>query len=546
MALNEAEKELVRWVRTTSVGQVGTMDQDFDKQFAGTKMDTILELAMSDLMRGRDGTKAMVGPDDGSAMGKEAMSDLMRGRDGTEVMDKGFCRRPCTCSISEDGEHGSGCPGRWLKTMNCSGTCYLLSQILFLGLQPGARARAGDGARAGASDRAPYGSAMEFLRGCCWPFAGYFRRRRQGGGFLFWHAPLLGYRPSTAKDYDCITKFAEELVRAPLLLLPQPRTGIKFEVIDVEDSSPHFLDKLCNNPKYRSKFPEQVFNPRAQAWIKSLIYAPPKEGFAPVLLTTLNPQEHESELKDKLPWQFIKPMRITTFIPATYIYLYDLASPATYIYLYDLARTLEGTKGTPLILDLTSDNKDPAGYPEPTLDPKSDVRQQGGHIWTLEGTKGTPLILDLTSDNKVDTFLAYQRTQLIDVGQLTSSARSVEEMREVFRSKLVSAMKAGDVLLLKLKDGRGRRRSRRVVPVDERGREGGAAWAKGAEGGLCGKRACGGVARRPSLLARMGSPGPALTGDAQRECVQGRPGAVFETASLSGVRSPRATPVKQI
>ena len=40
MAPDAKEQELLCWVRTMSVG---TMDQDFSKQFAGTKMDTILE-----------------------------------------------------------------------------------------------------------------------------------------------------------------------------------------------------------------------------------------------------------------------------------------------------------------------------------------------------------------------------------------------------------------------------------------------------------------------------------------------------------------------
>ena len=35
-------------------------------------------------------------------------------------------------------------------------------------------------------------------------------------------------------------------------------------------------------------------------------------------------QESEAELKDKLPWQIIKPIRVTTFIPAEYCFLAGL------------------------------------------------------------------------------------------------------------------------------------------------------------------------------------------------------------------------------
>ncbi len=62
-----------------------------------------------------------------------------------------------------------------------------------------------------------------------------------------------------------------------------------------------------------------------------------------------------------------------------------------------------------------------------------------------------PLLLDATSQKSVDTFLAYQRTQQVDVPQLLASARTTEEMQEVLRAKLVACIKAGDTLLLRLK-----------------------------------------------------------------------------------------------
>lgn len=49
-------------------------------------------------------------------------------------------------------------------------------------------------------------------------------------------------------------------------------------------------------------------------------------------------------------------------------------------------------------------------------------------------------------------YLAYQRTQAVDVPQLFSSDRSPLETRECLRAALVRAMKAGDTLLLRLRD----------------------------------------------------------------------------------------------
>ncbi len=39
-------------------------------------------------------------------------------------------------------------------------------------------------------------------------------------------------------------------------------------VLNAGDYSPHFLEKLCQSPKYRKEFPENVFNPRSKAWHK--------------------------------------------------------------------------------------------------------------------------------------------------------------------------------------------------------------------------------------------------------------------------------------
>jgi hypothetical protein len=47
-------------------------------------------------------------------------------------------------------------------------------------------------------------------------------------------------------------------------------------------------------------------------------------GFAVVVLSTLDPKEAELELKDKLPWGLMRPIRVTAFIPASHAHLADL------------------------------------------------------------------------------------------------------------------------------------------------------------------------------------------------------------------------------
>ncbi|KAG1671552.1 hypothetical protein FOA52_011274 [Chlamydomonas sp. UWO 241] len=111
-------------------------------------------------------------------------------------------------------------------------------------------------------------------------------------------------------------------------------------------------------------------------------------------------KEAEANLRDKVPWHLIHALRVTSHIPAEYIYLPDLSAA--------LLRSNERSR--------------------------------------------VPLLLDTTAERSVDTFLAYQRTQAVDMPQLTASARTVEEIREVLRAKLVSCMKNGDMLLLKFKD----------------------------------------------------------------------------------------------
>jgi len=72
-------------------------EDNYVRGFSGTRMDTILEKGFADLMRGA------------------ADSDARNP----------FPRQPCVCTLTSEAEHAHDCPGRWLKTLNSDGTCFV-------------------------------------------------------------------------------------------------------------------------------------------------------------------------------------------------------------------------------------------------------------------------------------------------------------------------------------------------------------------------------------------------------------------------------------
>jgi hypothetical protein len=68
--------------------------ESYSKGFSGSKMDTILEKGFADMLRGTPEAKSP------------------------------FPRQPCTCT-TDGGEHGKDCKGRWLRTLNSQGNCFL-------------------------------------------------------------------------------------------------------------------------------------------------------------------------------------------------------------------------------------------------------------------------------------------------------------------------------------------------------------------------------------------------------------------------------------
>jgi len=98
MATTDEERALLSWVRRQGVGT--HIEADYAKGFSGTKMDTVLEKGFADLMLGTDGSR------------------------GASALDL-FPRQACSCTMTAEGEHGCDCTGKWLRTLNSQGNCYV-------------------------------------------------------------------------------------------------------------------------------------------------------------------------------------------------------------------------------------------------------------------------------------------------------------------------------------------------------------------------------------------------------------------------------------
>ncbi|KAG1671553.1 hypothetical protein FOA52_011275 [Chlamydomonas sp. UWO 241] len=243
---------------------------------------------------------------------EKGFADLMRGEGGTNPTDP-FPREPCTCSMGSDGEHGTDCSGKWLRTLNGQGNCYVYVHTItheMRGIRPpNFVTRADLDAERARRDESALGGKWLAFPSC------HLAEWREAAVRVFSQegkTPLLVVdepHTYTALLASVSSPSGGELVDTRALVLPVARTGIKFEdafealsgrmgaalkagrpiVLDCSDNSPHWLDKLCKAPKYRAKFPEQVFNPRSQAWRGGVSGGP---GFAVVLLTTLDPKIH--------------------------------------------------------------------------------------------------------------------------------------------------------------------------------------------------------------------------------------------------------------
>lgn len=90
----DKEKELIAWVKRLNFNS----SSDYSQSFAGTKLDTILE---------------------------KAYGEILKGVDDPENKDNLFPRQPCTCTRTPEGHHGSDCTGKWLRVLSPTSGCYL-------------------------------------------------------------------------------------------------------------------------------------------------------------------------------------------------------------------------------------------------------------------------------------------------------------------------------------------------------------------------------------------------------------------------------------
>mmetsp|Transcript_5484 Transcript_5484/g.14034 ORF Transcript_5484/g.14034 Transcript_5484/m.14034 type:complete len:492 (-) Transcript_5484:229-1704(-) len=396
------EKALLAWVVEQGTNATGDAASDYSKGFSGTKQDTIMEKAYGEVLRGTT--------------------------EGEKLDNKNpFPRQPCGCSMMGDGSHGRDCPGKWLRTLNKHRTCYLYVHTItheITGLRPGNFVDGDEEQRKRAA--AALGDLPDFLS--CQPAEALACSRRLYSRDARIPLLLLG-----AEDGMRETALQELQQQGAVIfdtrpwVLPVAKTKIKFAdhvgtwtktvkmamkkgtplMLDATEDCPQFLDKLCKHAKYSKAFPEQVFNPAAKGWMKDLLFGnSPADGFVIGLVTNMTPQSFESELNGKVALQHCAALRVRAFVPARIIDVKDLKA-----------------------------------------------EDKGGAFREANSMGKTLLLLDSTTDRIVDTFLMYQRCVAVDMMQLMESRRTTEEIREVLRSKMVTAMKAGDKFLLRLKEG---------------------------------------------------------------------------------------------
>jgi len=402
----EYEEALLAYVREQAAVPSNSA-ADYSKGFSGTKADTDAEKAFGDMMKA------------GAA-----------GEGRFPVVD-------CTCTRPEKSkaeEHGDDCTGKWLRTLNQQETCYLYIHTIthqVLGVRPAGFVDPEEEKR----------KALALLD----PFAGFN---------TLWVRDVSDIAAATAAawkdgcvllllaeeegDDNIYAKVKEMLVEAeghhvvdtrPLALGPV-RTKVKFPdcveaarcqlvtamqtgttlVIDVHDQAPAFADKICNEPKYKNSFPIQVFDPKASpvsGWFRKP-YKPTdgdqvlSPGFRSCIVAALGPGVFEKELSQKIPkWSQVLPVRVKCGVQ-------DVQIPA--------------------VPDLI------------------------GHIIS-QGK--TPLLLDSSADDLVSTGLAYGHTTVLEAKKMVVQKLQgvpVPEILEYCRTQLVTALKHGNTLLIRLSD----------------------------------------------------------------------------------------------
>lgn len=122
-------------------------------------------------------------------------------------------------------------------------------------------------------------------------------------GYIMDTRPLaLGQTRTGVKFEDCVKT-------CKTCLLNSVKNG-RFAVIDIENKSPNFQDKVCGEPKWRDMFPMNVFDPKARGWRKEMLrFEPKSEDDAVLVLSTCTPGDYERELREVCMYESGSPMR---------------------------------------------------------------------------------------------------------------------------------------------------------------------------------------------------------------------------------------------
>mmetsp|Transcript_13869 Transcript_13869/g.43958 ORF Transcript_13869/g.43958 Transcript_13869/m.43958 type:complete len:394 (+) Transcript_13869:187-1368(+) len=374
----EYEQKLIDWVREqgTNASPSGDLESDYSKGLSGTKTDTIIENAYGTLMRGAEGIEG----------------------------SNPFPVQGCVCEMVE-GEHGVGCPGKWLRTLNKQGTCYMYIHTITHVIT----AKRPEGMPDPAEDERKRREAAELAKFpvCLLDDVEAFARtlaEEEGVVPLFladapgvYDAALANFKAIKCRHIDTRpfahgaqrtgVKFADHVELLKQKLIGALLNGT-LACLDLQDDlcDFDFMEKICKAPKYRDMFPEQVFNARTKGWRKDLLKGKvEKPGFAFTVMTTLGHKAYLGPFKNCLPMGSLKPVRLLLEPPVSSV----------------------------------------------------DMRELVMAIDAAVARGKTPVLIDRSADGRVDTFLSYQRCQVVDVAQTLTSARTDEEKSEVLRAALV-------------------------------------------------------------------------------------------------------------
>lgn len=267
---------------------------------------------------------------------EKEFENMLMGREGAESGGPFALAVPCVCGQQPGQPHAEACGGRWLRTLNKQGNCWLYVHTItheLRGSRPpdfeapedegegeGEEAAAGgSGSAATARDDAPPAICAAEARAAV--EAAYANKRT---------ALLLCSAGGRAAVLDALQPGAVLDTRP--LVLPLRRTGIKFAdavetargqlvqamrdgclaVLDLGDRCPDFCGKFEPGSKNAASLPLALFD-AADRTVHQTVFSRAKGDGAPVLadgyrlclLATLSAQEARRELPALIPFQHV-------------------------------------------------------------------------------------------------------------------------------------------------------------------------------------------------------------------------------------------------